>query len=408
MVLLDVVYNHFGPEGNYLKLYAPQFFNEAHRTPWGAAVNFDAEHSRTVRDFFVHNALYWTEEFHLDGLRLDAVHAIADDSATHVVEEIARAIAAGPGHQRHVHLVLENERNESRRLERSGAPRATAQWNDDWHHAVHVLVTGEKDGYYADYAARPAWLLARTLAEGFGYQGEPSAHNKGKARGERSAHLPPEAFIAFLQNHDQAGNRALGERMTMLASPEAMRLATATLLLAPSVPLLFMGEEFDARTPFLYFCDFHGELAGAVREGRRKEFAAFSRFADPTARESIPDPNARETFAASKLRWDELEEPAHAASLERYRTLLGLRSAHVVPRLARGAVRSRFEAIGDSGVCVDWTFGDGSRLGLRANFSAAALDKMPRAAGNVIHREADASDGAGLPPWGGVWVIESP
>jgi maltooligosyltrehalose trehalohydrolase len=407
MVLLDVVYNHFGPQGNYLSRYAPQFFNPAHQTPWGAAINFDAEGARTVRDFFVHNALYWIEEFHLDGLRLDAVHAIADDSPTHIVSEIARAIAAGPGHSRHVHLVLENDGNEARRLDRSaGQPHATAQWNDDWHHAMHVLVSGEKDGYYGDYAQRPAWQLARALAEGFTYQGEPSVHRKGRARGEPSAHLPPEAFVAFLQNHDQVGNRALGERLATIVSPDALRLATATLLLAPAVPMLFMGEEFDARTPFLYFCDFHGELAQAVREGRRKEFAAFSRFADPAKRAQIPDPNDAATFAASRLPWEKISEPRNAQCLRRYRELLAIRRGRIVPHLAGSEHGARFEALEPTGVAVDWTLGDGSRLHLRANYGAAPL-AAPYPPGAVLHVEGAYDESQGLSPWSGIWTLQA-
>jgi maltooligosyltrehalose trehalohydrolase len=407
MVLLDVVYNHFGPEGNYLSLYAPRFFNSTHRTPWGSAVNFDGEHSSAVRDFFLHNALYWIEEFHLDGLRMDAIHAIADDSPTHIVTDIARAIAAGPGHDRHVHLVLENERNQARYLERGATPHATAQWNDDWHHAAHVLLTGEKDGYYADYATRPAWQLARALAEGFAYQGDPSANRDGAPRGERSAHLPPEAFVSFLQNHDQIGNRALGERLVSLASPEALRLATATLLLAPPVPLVFMGDEFGARTPFLYFCDFHGDLAAAVREGRRKEFAAFPRFAQAQSRERIPDPNAPETFAASKLAWSDLDKPEHAQCLVRHRALLALRARCIAPRLADTRCEGHFEAIAATGVAVDWKLGDGSRLHLRANFGAAPLEGIARAPGELLHAEGDCSAAKGLPAWGGIWTLET-
>ncbi len=326
MVLLDCVYNHFGPEGNYLHEYAPQFFNAAHQTPWGAAINFDGAHSRTVRDFFIHNALYWVEEYGFDGLRMDAVHAIRDDSPTHVVTEIAHAVRAGPGRARHVHLVLENDRNEARLLK--GQRRATAQWNDDWHHAAHVIATRETDGYYADYAARPVSHLARALAEGFAWQGEPSPYRGGVARGEPSADLPPAAFVPFLQNHDQVGNRALGERIASLADPAALRLVTATLLLSPSVPMLFMGEEFAASTPFLYFCDFQGELATAVREGRRREFASFERFADEAARERIPDPNAIETFESSKLDWEERRAlGVHAEWLARYSDLLEVRRA---------------------------------------------------------------------------------
>src|SRR6185369_2271186 len=221
---------------------------------------FDGKHSGVVRDFFIHNALYWVDEFHLDGLRLDAVHAIHDDSPTHIVRE--------------------NERNDPALLERGGA-HATAQWNDPWHHCLHVLCTGETSGYYGHFTRDTARLAARSFAQGF------------------SESLPAIAFMPFLQNHDQVGNRAMGERLALLAPPEALRLAQAALLLAPQVPLLCMGEEIGAKTPFLYFCDFHGDLAAAVREGRRKEFAAFPEFAAEEARSRIPDPNSADAFLAS-------------------------------------------------------------------------------------------------------------
>ncbi len=404
MVLLDVVYNHFGPEGNYLPAYAPQFFNPAHQTPWGAAINFDGEHAGTVRDFFVHNALYWLEEYHFDGLRLDAVHAIADDSPRHIVSEIAAAIAAGPGQLRRVHLVLENEANEAPLLER-GMAHATAQWNDDAHHAYHVLLTGEADGYYAEYAERPAWFLGRTLAEGFGFQGEACAHRDGAPRGKPSAHLPPEAFIAFLQNHDQVGNRALGERLARLARPQSLRLAAAALCLAPQVPLLFMGEELGADTPFLYFCDYAGELAAAVREGRRREFAGFERFREPAQREAIPDPNAPRTFQASRLDWSCLDRPGHRACRDHYRALLALRVREIVPRLADRPVQASFAVHGAAGLAVDWTFHDGSRLHLRANFSdeSTALEPAP---GRLIHAEGERGSSGVAAPWSGAWSIE--
>jgi maltooligosyltrehalose trehalohydrolase len=398
MVLLDVVYNHFGPEGNHLARYAPQFFNPAHQTPWGAAINFDAESCRPVRDFFVHNATYWIDEFHLDGLRLDAVHAIMDDSPKHIVTEIAEAIARGPGRPRHVHLVLENDRNEAHFLDRSARPHGTAQWNDDFHHAAHVLVAGEADGYYADYAGKGAWYLGRTLAEGFAYQGDPSAYRKGEKRGEPSRGLPPEAFVDFLQNHDQIGNRAMGERLPVLASAAALRLATATLLLAPPVPMLFQGEEFAARTPFLYFCDFQGELAKAVREGRRKEFASFERFRDPAARERIPDPNAEETFLASRIQWDDATRAVHADALEHHRLLLAIRQRNIVPHIAGRSHAGTFEALGPAGVAVDWVLGDGARLHLRANFGAVRLEGVARPAGIVLHGE---NGPPGSPAWGG-------
>jgi maltooligosyltrehalose trehalohydrolase len=413
MVLLDVVYNHFGPEGNHLARYAPRFFNPAHQTPWGAAINFDGESCRPVRDFFVHNATYWIDEFHLDGLRLDAVHAIMDDSPKHIVIEIAEAIAKSPARSRHVHLVLENDRNEAHFLHRSSRVHATAQWNDDFHHAAHVLVTGETDGYYADYAGKGTWYLGRTLAEGYAYQGDPSAVRKGERRGEPSRGLPPDAFVDFLQNHDQVGNRAMGERLCVLAPLAAQRLATAALLLAPSVPMLFQGEEFASRTPFLYFCDFHGDLAKAVREGRRKEFASFARFSDPAARERIPDPNADETFHASKIHWGEATLAGPLAALEHHRLLLSIRKRDIVPHIPGRSHAGTFEAVGltgetlgQTGLAVDWVLGDGARLHLRANFGEGRLEGVARPAGIVLHGEGAPAEGNTLGPWSGIWTLE--
>jgi maltooligosyltrehalose trehalohydrolase len=322
MVLLDVVYNHFGPEGNYLHVYARKFFTERHHTLWGAAINFDGADSRPVRDFFIHNALYWLTEFHFDGLRLDAVHAIIDDSPQHILAELAARVHATFGPERQVHLILENDANEARYL---GAGGYAAQWNDDIHHALHVLAAGETDGYYADYAEAPARRLGRCLAEGFAYQGEASAYRNHAARGEPSAHLPPQAFVSFLQNHDQVGNRAFGERIGQCAPAAAVRAAAAVYLLAPAVPMLFMGEEFAATTPFLFFCDFGGELRDAVTEGRRREFRRFARFADSATQAAIPDPNAPASFAASKLDWKSLGDAERADWLNYYRGLLRLR-----------------------------------------------------------------------------------
>jgi malto-oligosyltrehalose trehalohydrolase len=361
-----------------------------------------------VRSFFVHNALYWIEEFHLDGLRLDAVHAIMDDSPRHIVTEIAEAVAHGPGSERQVHLVLENDHNEAHHLERASRGHASAQWNDDFHHAAHVLAAGETDGYYADYAGKGTWHLGRTLAEGFAYQGDPSPFRGGKARGEPSRALPPEAFVDFLQNHDQVGNRAMGERLSVLAPAAARRLVTATLLLAPSVPMLFQGEEFASKAPFLYFCDFHGELAKAVREGRRKEFSAFARFSDPAARERIPDPNADATFHASKVNWGEATLAEHAAALEHHRALLAIRKRDIVPHLSGGKHAGTFQPLGESGLAVDWVLGDGARLHLRANFGAGRIEGFPRPAGRVLHTEGESARDDAIGPWSGLWTLEPP
>ncbi|MBL0726653.1 malto-oligosyltrehalose trehalohydrolase [Piscinibacter sp. HJYY11] len=388
MVLLDVVYNHFGPEGNYLHVYCPQFFNEAKRTPWGAAINFDGPHSEAVRDFFRHNALYWVEEFHFDGLRLDAVHAIHDSSPLPIAAEIAQAVRAfGNAAQRPVHVVFEHDGNRASLLERGsdGQPLfATAQWNDDLHHAAHVMLTGETDGYYGDYADGPVGRFARALAQGFIYQGQPSAHRGGVPHGEPSGHLPPGAFVSFLQNHDQVGNRAFGERITELADPVRLDAAYACLLLSPHAPMLFMGEEFAASTPFPYFCALGPELAQAVSEGRRNEFARFAAFANPAARERIPDPNAPATFESAKLRWPEREQGAHAERLATIRELLTLRREHLVPRLQAATAGGRYRF--DGGLLhVSWPLGTGAQWHLVANLTDTEVAGTALPSGRVVH-----------------------
>jgi malto-oligosyltrehalose trehalohydrolase len=415
MVFLDVVYNHFGPEGNFLHAYAPQFFTERHHTPWGAAINFDGPDARPVRDFFIHNALYWLEEYHCDGLRLDAAHAIRDDSRPDILTELAERARAGPGRTRHVHLVLENDKNAARYLERAPdgtARRYDAQWNDDLHHAFHVLLTGESDGYYADYNDDPTRRLGRCLAEGYAYQGEASRYRAHRARGEPSASLPPGAFVSFLQTHDQVGNRAFGERLAALAGEPALRAATLAWLLAPAPPLLFMGEEFGAATPFLYFCDYTGELAAAVRDGRRREFAHFAQFADPAARAVIPDPNDPGTWQRSKLEWDCVGQPPHARWLALYRRLLAVRHEQVAPRL-RGMKghAGRFQVLAHGALAVEWSLGDGSGLGLRLNLSSSevALNARPtRALLECEPCEAEAALAAGrLPGFAAACYLEA-
>jgi malto-oligosyltrehalose trehalohydrolase len=410
MVFLDVVYNHFGPEGNYLHAYAPQFFSDRHHTPWGAAINFDGAGSRTVRDFFIDNALYWLEEYHFDGLRLDAVHAICDDSQPDILVELAAAIRTGPGRRRQVHLMLENDHNAARYLQRapSGRPRCyNAQWNDDLHHALHIIATGECDGYYADYADKPLWYLGRCLSQGFAYQGEPSVYRDRAPRGEPSASLPPDAFIAFLQTHDQVGNRALGERIATLSSAESLRALVAVALLAPSPPMLFMGEEFGATTPFLFFCDFHGELAEAVRAGRRREFERFERFRDPQARSGIPDPNAFSTFERSRLDWDGLAQPEKKEWLGHYRRLLAVRSSSITPLLSgmRG-VRSAWELYDGNGLAVTWIFGDEARLRLFANLGAKTLAGMPALTTVPLYASHPGLETGFFPPWSVAWVLD--
>ena len=415
MVFLDVVYNHFGPEGNYLYVYAQPFFSDRHRTPWGAAINFDGENSRTVRDFFIHNALYWLEEYRLDGLRLDAVHAIADDSRPDILEELAERVRSGPGRERHIHLILENDDNAARYLTRGpdGAPRLyDAQWNDDIHHALHVLLTGETDGYYADYADAPLAHLGRALTEGFVFQGEASPYRDGRRRGEPSRELPPTAFVSFLQTHDQIGNRAFGERLAHLARPHALKAAMTLILLAPSPPLLFMGEEFASETPFLYFCDFEPELAAAVTRGRREEFGRFKRFAAPETREAIPDPGDPETFLASKLEWDDLMSPRQAEFLLFCRNLLMLRQKEIVPRLAHFQPgRARFELLAERGLEAVWPLDGGGQFSVLANFSGIPIEGVLEPKGRVL-ASSEADEGAALkvrrlPAWYTVWYLSA-
>ncbi len=414
MVFLDVVYNHFGPEGNYLHVYAPQFFTDRHRTPWGDAINFDGRDSRVVRDFFIHNALYWFEEYHLDGLRLDAVHAIVDDSQPDILTELAQTVRERFGTERFVHLVVENVDNNSRYLARdaTGAVRLyNAQWNDDIHHAVHVLLTGESDGYYSDYSPDPMPHLCRCLTEGFAFQGNYSEFH-GETRGEPSAQLPATAFVSFLQNHDQIGNRAFGERISQLTRPEVLKAAMEILLLAPQPPLLFMGEEFAASTPFLFFCDFHGDLAAAVTEGRRNEFSRFAQFDSPEARACIPDPNSESTYLKSKLDWESLRSNAHANWLSLYRELLAIRQSKVVPHLV-GTIATRCDTSRGNkrALAVDWIFTDGTTLQLRANVGNEPVTILEQNPGTPIYTSspeiAKALQGGSLLPWSVAWQLAS-
>lgn len=414
MVFLDVVYNHFGPEGNHLHRYAPAFFSERYSTPWGMAIDFESAESRPVREFFIHNALYWLTEYHMDGLRLDAVHAVFDRSRPDFLSELAEAVHRRFAGKRNVHLVLENDNNAARYLARDDAGRPAryvAQWNDDWHHAAHVLLTGEREGYYQDYLDAPARHFGRALAEGFAYQGESSRYRGNRPRGEKSGHLPATAFVAFLQNHDQVGNRAHGERITGLAEAEAIRAALGILLLAPSPPLLFMGEEWAARQPFPFFCDFEPDLAARVREGRREGFARFSKFRDPTAREGIPDPNAPATFASAVLNWADAGAAPHREWLGFYRRLLSLRHAEIVPRLGNldpGA--AGYRVVGRTGLEVDWPLRPGGFLSLVANLGGEAVrlsEKPP--SGRVLYASDEGiperiSEGL-LPPWSVMWSL---
>ncbi|UCP11000.1 malto-oligosyltrehalose trehalohydrolase [Pseudomonas sp. MM213] len=367
-VMLDVVYNHFGPDGNYLHRYAKAFFNEDKHTPWGAAIDF---RRREVRDFFIDNALMWLLEYRFDGLRFDAVHAIKSPD---FLQELAQRIRQQIDPARHVWLTVENEHNQASLLQEG----YDAQWNDDGHNALHVLLTGETEAYYADYADNPTEQLARCLSQGFVFQGHTNRH--GEARGEPSGHLPPTAFVLFLQNHDQIGNRAFGERLHQLAHPDALKAATALLLLSPMIPLMFMGDEFAAEQPFLFFTSHHGELAELVREGRRNEFSAFDAFSDPAKREQIPDPNAQQTFEDSR---PNLTASGQSAIYALYRQLLKIRHEQIIARLP-GAHPLGAEVLAPGAVSARWQLGDGSLLRIDLNLSDKPVVHSPQAGTSLL------------------------
>jgi maltooligosyltrehalose trehalohydrolase len=331
------------------------------------------------------------------------VHEIKDDSGKHFLTELSERIHAGPGRDRHIHLVLENEENEATRLD----GEYTAQWNDDVHHALHVALTGEDAAYYSDYADAPVKALGRCLSEGFAFQGEPSKH-RGSSRGEPSKNLPPTSFVSFLQNHDHVGNRAFGDRITKLAKPEAVRAAAEIYLLAPQIPMLFMGEEWASSSPFLFFCDFGGELSEMVTKGRRGEFTAFPEFADEATRERIPDPGSEETFRASKLRWEEKDEPEHERWMVLYKELLALRRKEIIPRLENApGGRAAHRMVGERALRAQWTMGDGSLLTLEANLEDEPLGGFENVPGELLYATKGAAGGEReLPAWSVAWYLK--
>jgi malto-oligosyltrehalose trehalohydrolase len=383
MVMLDVVYNHFGPEGNYLGRYAPSFFTEA-QTPWGSAIDYRVPE---VRAFAIENALHWLREYRFDGLRLDAVHAITEPGEISMLHDLSRAVGKlAEETNGHIHLVLENDDNATSLLdvcEQTPRGKYRAQWNDDYHHAWHVLLTRESHGYYSDYQSSPLRDIARALGSGFVYQGEASAHRCGQLRGEPSGKLAPTAFVNFLQNHDQIGNRALGDRLESIADPKAVEAGLAITLLAPMVPMLFMGEEWGSKRPFPFFCDFQGDLAEAVCQGRRKEFSgAYAKYGD-----EIPDPLDEATFRSAVLDWHSRDKPAGKKRLALVQQLLAIRRREIVPRLA-GAAFGAAHAEDNGLLTANWRMSDGAKLQLLANLS-----------NNEIAREQ--SDATGKPIWGG-------
>jgi maltooligosyltrehalose trehalohydrolase len=323
-VILDVVYNHFGPDGAYASVFSPFYFSTRHRSPWGAAVNLDGEGARQVREFFIENALHWLHEYHFDGLRLDATHGLIDDSPRPFPAELAaRARASLPTRQ--LLLIAEDERNLAAivRAPAEGGWGLDAVWADDFHHQVRRMTAGDRDGYFEDYRGTTEDLAA-TIRQGWFYTGQFSAHH-ARTRGTDPSGVPLDRMIVCIQNHDQIGNRPFGRRLHHQIEPALFRALSALLLFVPETPLLFMGQEWAVSTRFLFFTDHHAELGELVTKGRREEFSRFDAFADPVMRARIPDPQAPSTFADSRLRWDEIENGPHAGILELYRSMLRLR-----------------------------------------------------------------------------------
>jgi len=383
-VVLDIVLNHFGPEGNYLPLLSPAFFDADRMTPWGNGIAYERE---PVRQYITEAPLYWLTEYRLDGLRFDAIDQIKDTSDTHILEEIAEKIREAIPH-RHVHLTTEDSRNViflHPRDEQGNTPLFTAEWNDDFHNAAHVFATGETHAYYQDFAFEPEKKFARALAEGFVYQGEVSLQT-GQSRGVECHTQPPPFFVDFIQNHDQTGNRAQGERLITLAGAEKTRVLLAALLLSPHIPLLFMGEEFGETHPFLFFTDFHGELAKAVREGRAKEFTGHAGHD-----ETVPDPNDLNTFVRSMLDWDKLSQEEGKSWLRFTRSLLTLRHRHIVPLLRQGGtVKGKILHTAHGRVAVSWQFPQGT-LSLALNIGKKPAP-MPELAGETLFSWPETGD----------------
>jgi maltooligosyltrehalose trehalohydrolase len=410
MVFLDVVYNHFGPLGNYLHLYAPQFFTNRHVTPWGQAINFDGEGSPAVRDFFINNALYWLTEYNFDGLRFDATDWIIDETRPDFLTELAKTVRERLGYGKH--LVLENDDNpvEYIRRDDKGRPRLyNAIWDEDLHHCLHVTATGETSGYYQDYKEKPAYFLAKSLTEGYAYQGEWSEYRK-EHRGSETRELYSSSFVGFIQNHDQVGNRPLGDRINKLAKPDALRAITEIFLLSPAPPLIFMGQEFMADSPFPFFCDLSPELAPAVSDGRLKFFMDQPMFRERYNLDEMPDPSDEKTFHSAILDFKQLPEPEHAHWHKLHKELIEIREKEIVPRLEGVKVDGAgFEVKGDRAFKAWWTLNDGSILTLVANLGSedSGVPEFPDCAPLHLTRRGliEEMRGGAMPPWSVAWFL---
>jgi maltooligosyltrehalose trehalohydrolase len=394
--ILDVVYNHLGPDGNYLAQFGP-YFTKRHSTPWGDAVNLYGPHSTEVRRFFIDNALMWLRDYHFDGLRLDAVHTFIDLSAVHFLEELAEAVSKLELELgRHLAVIAESDLNDPRivQVRESGGYGFAAQWSDDFHHAVHAVVTGERDGYYSDFGSFEQ--LAKALERGFVYDGCTSRF-RGRPHGRPLGMVPKSRLVCAIQNHDQVGNRARGERLGMLIRPERLKIAAALLLCSPFIPMLFQGEEWNTGSPFLYFTNYLDPALGrAVSEGRRLEFSAFG-----WRPEAVPDPQDPETFRRSKLAWDELPHGSHAEILGWYRRLIALRQQ--MPALRSGPVNVRFEE-------GRWLAIDRGGVTLQANLGTSPA-RIPHAHGMHLAlasgEDVRCEDGAAVLPADAVAILST-
>jgi maltooligosyltrehalose trehalohydrolase len=409
MVFLDVVYNHFGAHGNYLPSVAP-IFTKRHKSPWGEAINFDGEGAAVVRELVVESALYWVTEFNLDGLRFDAVHTIKDDSTTHILELLAARLRAARPH-RQTHLIVENSENQEIWLRRNSGSEPvhyTAQWNDDVHHLLHAAATGENTGYYADFdnLEERCDKLGRALAEGFAYQGEMKPH-EGMRRGQPSVGLPSTAFVVYMQDHDQIGNRVKGDRISRLTHEDAVKALAAIYLLLPQIPMLFMGEEWNASTPFPFFSDVPAEQRELVRAGRQEELKSTPEHEDPSKPDvtEAVDPTSQTTFASARLDWAEVQRAQHKGWLAYYRTLIDVRTMEIIPRLiGQAGFAGRYEVLGEKSVLVSWAMGDGSTLRLYANLDDDAQEGVPEIHGRTVFLQGFSSEGR-LGPWTVLWTV---
>ncbi len=363
-VILDVVYNHLGPDGAYLSRFSPHYFTDRHPSPWGAGIDLDGPHSARVREFFIQNALHWVHEYHVDGLRLDATHAIHDGSPRHFLAELA-GVVRGSAPERLVHVIAEDDRNLARLVTPAthGGWGLDAVWADDFHHEMRSHLAGDGDGYFRDYTGSLD-DVAETLTQGWFYTGQHSVH-ADRERGSDPAGVPLARFVICLQNHDQIGNRAIGDRLHHVVDHAAYRAASVLLLTAPETPLLFMGQEWAATSPFQYFTDHSEPLGRLVSEGRRREFATFTAFS-ADGPQAIPDPQASSTFEASRLRWEERAGEPHASMLRLYTALLAFRRAHLHPGRP-GAVEA--VALDEATLGLRRTSADGSGILVVARFS---------------------------------------